>query len=445
MKRRLQKLWDEVTPYSGPCPEPDTEKVRRRVDAALDGRSHAVSRRRLRVAITTAVAVLLLTGTALAGEELIPPEFNVLSANFYRGTNPDSAIAMMNITPVSVEDDNYTMTVTSSLADGNELYFTIIVEPKNDEAREHLREAEVYNLLHLLIPGGNAYAIASEYDAETGAALIDVSSSWRQTKRVSVRFDLMEQGIWLDFPVKTVRSLTLKIDAEVQDIGSPVTVDRVEISPLSYMLRFTAPDLFSCPIPCFLFKDGSIFTMSQMKVTGPSGGSATGLFSQHPGRMKYSWQFGSVQDLSLMEAIVLGGTAYPLDGGESYEVDVSAIPRPFSIPAGESGSIPLFALCDGLGADCSWDEATGVAVVSFRDTTLTFTADSKTVQVDGPWNWDTSEENAAPVYRDGELWVNADGLFRTVWSIGMRPIKDWENPFIREDSSAVHTSWIVNP
>ena len=300
MKRRLQKLWDDVTPYGGCCPEPDMEKIRRRVDAALDGRPRAVSRRRLKLAIMAAAAVLLLTGTALAGEELIPPEFNVLNTFFYRGTNPDSAIAMMNITPVSVEDDNYTMTVTSSLADGNKVYFTIIVEPKNDKARERLREAEVADLLSFLIPGSSARGIFSGYDAEINAAWIDVSSSWRPTKNVSVRFDLMDQGIWLDFPVKTVRSLTLKIDAEVQDIGSPVTVDRVEISPLSYMLRFTAPDLFSCPIPYFLFKDGSILTMSQMKVTGPSGGSATGLFDQYPGRMKYSWQFGSVQDLSLM-------------------------------------------------------------------------------------------------------------------------------------------------
>ena len=142
---------------------------------------------------------------------------------------------------------------------------------------------------------------------------------------------------------------------------------------------------------------------------------------------------------------MLGGTAYPLDGGEPYEADVSAIPRPFSIPVGESWGIPLFALCDGLGANCEWDEAAGVAAASFRDTTLTFTLGSNTVQVDDLWNHDISEWPSAPVYRDGELWVYGDGLFRTVWSIGMRPVADRENPFIREDSSGVRTSWIVNP
>ena len=92
MRRRLQKLWDDVTPYGGCCPEPDMEKIRRRVDAALDGRPRAVSRRRLKLAIMAAAAVLLLTGTALAGEELIPPEFNVLSIKLILPSQPHGGI-----------------------------------------------------------------------------------------------------------------------------------------------------------------------------------------------------------------------------------------------------------------------------------------------------------------------------------------------------------------
>lgn len=458
MKNRLQKLWDEVTPCSGPCPRPDVKNVRRRVDAALDGRPRAVSRRTMRLAIAAA-AVLLLTGAALAGGELIPPEFNVLSNNFSWTENPDDAIAMMNITPVSVEDGNYTMTVTSSLADGNKLYFTLLIEAKNDEARLRLQESDgnVNDLLLYRIPRSNSLGTLSGYDAETGSLFIDVSAAWRPAKSAGVRFELMDRGIWLDFPVKTVRSLTLKINAEaegtgsVKNIGDPVTVDRVEVSPLSYMLRYTAPDLDIYPVVYFLFRDGSIRTASQLKVSGPTGGSNYGLFDQHPGRFKFSWKFGSVQDLSEMEAIVLGGTAYPLDGGDPYEVDTSAIPQPFVIPMGEQASrgywfIPLFALCDGLGADCRWDEATGVAVASFRDTTVTFTVGSKTVQVDGPQSWNASEEGDAPAYRDGELWVDGKILLRTAWSIELTAaIEDRRNVQKAEDGSAIFTSWIVDP
>lgn len=407
MKNRLQNLWDEVIPNSGPCPQPDVKKVRRRVDVSLDGRPRAVSRRTLRLAVLAA-AIVLLTGAALAvgGElELIPPEFNVLSVNFGRGENPETAIAMMTITPVSVEDDNYTMTVTSSLADGDELYFTLIIEPKNDEARECLEDSEVIDLVSYRIPGNSgSMGVSCYYDDEADAWFFDVSAPWRTSKSASVRFELMDQGLWLKFPVKPVRSITMEINAEAQGVGwmqttaGPTTVDRVKISPLSYTLRYYSSDFDTRPLVYFLFKDGSILTTSQLGVgSGGSGGSNYGLFDQHPGRFKMNWDFGSVQDLSLMEAIVLGGMAYPLDGGDPYEVDVSGIPQPFAIPIGEELEqsrggwyIPLFALCEGLGVDCQWDEAAGVAVASFRDTTLTFTVGSKTVQVNGPWNWDFS-------------------------------------------------------
>lgn len=457
MKKRLQKLWDEVTPNSGLCTQPEVKKIRRQVDAVLDSRSRAVSRRILRLAVAAAAAVLLLTGAVAASVVLELPGHNALSA-FFWGENPDSAIAMMNINPVSVEDDNYTMTATSSLADGNKLYFTLLIEAKNDAALERLENPDFGDLLSFRIPGSHSYGLSSEIAPVDGVLHIDVSATWRAGKSASARLNLMDEGLWLNFPVKPVRSVTLKVDADCHGVGGmgyatggPVTVDMVEISPLSYTLRYTASQLHVYPTPCFLFQDGSIRTMGQMGASGPSGGSDYGLFDQYPGRQKLSWQFGSVQDLSLMEAIVLGGTAYPLDGGDSYEVDVSAIPQPFVIPLGEQTPegdwfIPLFALCDGLGADCRWDEAAGVAVASFRDTTVTFTVGDKVIQADGQWNRNTTEVDAAPVYQDGELWVDAAPLLRTVWSIELNAaIEDWDSAQWAEDGSAIFTSWVVNP
>ena len=455
MKKRLQKLWDEVTPDGGSCPQPDVKEVRSRVDAALDGGPRTVSRRTLRLSIAAAAAVLLLTGTALAGRELIPPEFNVLSSNFFWGENPNAAIAMMSIAPVSVEDGNYVMTVTSSLADGNELYFTLVIEPKNDAARERLQSTDLGELLSYRIPGSSSRGSSGEYDTETGALLLDISANWKAGKSAGARLNLMDEGVWLNFPVKPVRSVTLKVGAEAETIGGvshgsggTVTVNRVEMSPLSFSVEYDAPQLDTFPLFCFLLKDGSVKTMGQLKLVGPSGGSRSGLFGQHPNRYKSTWQFGSVQDMSLMEAVVLGGMAYPVDGSEPYEADTSGLPLPFVIPVGEKTSgggwyVPLFALCGGLGADCRWDEAAGAAAASFRDTTLTFTVGSKTAAVDGAWSWNSSEGGAAAVYRDGELWVDAAPLLRTAWSIEIDP--DWGNYQKAEDGSVTFTSWIVNP
>lgn len=457
MKKRLQNLWDEVIPDSGPCPQPDAAKVRCLVDAALDDRPRTAPRRTLRLSIAAAAAVLLLIGTALASGELILPKFNVLSSNFPWGGDSDAIIAAMAITPVSVEDGNYAMTATSSLADGDKVYFTLIVEPKNDEARERLQNNKFSDLLSLRISGGGAYGYSGEYDDGTDALLIDVSAAWTPTNSVSARLTLMEQGLWLDIPVKTVRTLTLEINAEAQGIGDmnnptggPVTLHTAELSPLSCTMVYTAHEFVTYPLFYLLFEDGSIHTMGQMRIGSISGGSHTGLFDEHPNRYKLSWKFGAVQDLSLIEAFVFGGMAYPLDGGEPYEVDLGAMPQPFLISLDDltfgGNWVPLFALCDGLGADCRWDEAAGVAVASFRNTTLTFTTGDRVVQVDGQWDWDSSEEDTAPVYRDGELWVDAAALLRLVWSIELRAANEYpENYQIAEDGSILFTAWLVNP
>lgn len=458
MKSRLQKLWDEVLPDSGPCPQPDVKQIQRRVDAALDSRSRILPRRMLALSIVTVAATLLLVGTALAGMELIPPEFNVLSSNFPWGGNYDLVIDAMTITPVSVDDDNYTMTATSSLADGYTVYFTIIIEPKNGRARERLYDTETHDLLSYRIPRSYSNGFSAEYDAETGAMLIDVSASWKPAKSIRVRLNLMDEGIWLDIPVKTVRSLTLKINAEAQGIGGmndptggPLKLNKVELSPLSCAMDYTAAKLDTFPLVYFLFNDGSVSTMSQMGMGHPSGNSHSGLFNKNLIRSKLRWQFRAVQDLNLIEAFIFGSTAYPLDGSEPYEVDISSLPQPFIISLGDptprgNWLVPLFALCDGLGADCQWDEAAGDAVASFRDTTLTFTVGSTAVQVDGQWGRDSFEGNTAPVCWDDELWVDAAALFRSAWNISMQAtVEDWENRQIGEDGSVIFTSWLVTP
>lgn len=462
MKNRLQKLWDEVVPNGGSCPQPDVERIRRRVDAALDGRPRAVRPRRvLRLAVAAAAAVLLLVGTALAGGELIPPEFNVLSVSFDRGENAANAISMMTITPVSVEDDNYTMTVTSSLADGNELYFTLIIEAKSDEAWDKLTDAAygyASDLLSFRISGSNGYGHTGGPDPDNDHVMrYNVSASWTPAKNASVRLGLMKEGLWLEFPVRAVRSITLKVNAEGQGMGNeshaaggPVKLKTVEVSPLSFKLDYTTPDLDQgVPVLYFLYKDGTIKTMGQLHSVHPSGhGGPDSLFgSSETYRVQSTYQFPSVQDLSLMEAVIFEGAAYPLDGGEPYEVDMSGFIRPFTVPVGAlledspDFSVPLFALCDGLGASYEWDEAAGTAAATYCGKTMTFTLGSDLVQRDveewGPWEMD-----AAPVYQDGELWVDASACIRGYWDVELVAASEnlWANGF-----GGGWTDWVIIP
>lgn len=458
MKNRLQDLWDEVIPEVGPCPQPDVKKVQRRVDAALEGKSRA-PRRLARLALVCAAAVLLLAGTALAGGELIPPEFNVLSTHFCGGGNAADAIAMMTITPVSVSDDNYTMTVTSSLADGNELYFTVLIEAKNDQARERLEGTGFGELLSYRIPGSNGHGSSGETVPTEGVWRIDVSATWTSGKSASVRLNTMDEGLWLEFPVKPVRSITLKVDADGRGrgdnrhaAGGPVHLKTVEVSPLSFHVDYTTPyQDQGVPVLYFLYKDGDIQTMGQLGAAHPSGhGGPDSLFGpSETFRGQYAYSFPSVQDLGQLEAVVFEGTAYPLDGGEPYEVDMSSFVRPFTIPLGElleespDFSVPLFALCDGLGIPCEWDEETGVASAAYRGVTLTFTLGSSLVQRDVE-DWEPWEMDAAPVYRDGELWVDAVTVIRGCWDVELVAAfeNSWANGFSADDT---WTDWVVIP
>ncbi len=467
MKNRLQTLWDEVTPEGGPCPQPEGRDVRRRVDAVL--REEGQKRRAVqpvRLAIVTVVlAAVLVTGTALATGELIPPPFNVLNQNFYRGENAANAIAMMSIDPVSVSDDNYTVTVTSSLADGNELYFTLLIEAHSDEAWDSLKGQSASDLLSLCVPGFNGgCGYSASVDPDNHHTLrYSVSADWGKSNHAAVQLNLMEDGQWLEFPVKPVRSVTVKINAGGQGFGTdghaaggPVTLKTVEVSPLSFKLDYTTPYLEQgCPVVYFLYRDGTVKSQGQLDAVYPSGrGGQEGLLGrdERPMHGRYSFRFPAVQDLSGMEAVIFEGMAYPLDDRAPYAVDMSGYIRPFTVPKGEilegsaNYSVPFFALCDALGVPYAWGEETGTASATYKGVTLTFTRDSAVIGMEGSNFEDTRHQlDAASVYRDGELWVDARWAFSSCWELGMRLAH--ENLFADDGftENSTWTDWVVVP
>lgn len=469
MKNRLQRLWDEVVPGKSPCPQPDARSVQRRVDQALDSKPRAVRPRRLlRPALAAALAaVLLLTASSiLAAADILPPEFNVLNSSFGRGENAADAVAMMTITPVSVSDDNYTMTVTSSLADENKVYFTLLIEAHNDEAWNRLLE-EAYDggggLLSFRIPGSGSSSHSGEVDPDHERTMrYSASATWIPSSRAAVRLNLMEDAQWLEFPVKAVRSVTLRINASGQGMGleshaagGPVELKTVEVSPLSFAVDYTTPKLDQgVPMLYFLYADGTIKTQGQLDAVHPSGhGSEVGWFGgdSRPMRYQFSYQFPAVQDLSQMEAVIFEGMAYPLSGGDPYEVDMSGFVRPFTIPLGEiiedspDFSVPFFALCDGLGVPYTWDEETGVASATWDGVTLTFTRDSAAAGIRDTDGTESQWEGfAASTYRDGELWVDAFPVFPGSWDLWL--IAAFENSWASGFSKDVTwTDWVVIP
>lgn len=348
MKTRLQSLWDEASPEGGPCPQPDPKAVRRRVDAALDQKARALHPwRAVRLAAVCAAALLLLTGTAVATGMLPLSEYNVLRAFFGRGENAPGSEGLVNAQPVSVSDENYTLTVTSSISDGSMFYLTVLLQAKTPQAAAWTQDFEFNSDPFSLwaAPLDSADNIGRWKRCYLGCDFWDydpASSIWKINMKagniigadcmLSLRFAEMEEGLRLTFPTQAAPTIVLDIGREGpgqddvwDNIVGTVTLNRITLSPLSLRAEFTSPD-DSPPIPVlhFLWKDGSVSTGAQMGIWGGAYGfrEGSGLW-----KMDGTWTLRSIQDLSQMEAVVFAGMAYPLDGGAPYPVDVDSLPR----------------------------------------------------------------------------------------------------------------------
>ena len=337
MEKRLQKLWNEVMLEVGPCPQPNVTAVKRRVDAALDGKPRAVPRRVLRLAVVAAAALLLITGAAAASGALELPLHNVLSF-FFRGENAPGSEQLVDAQPISVSDDNYTLTVTTTLADQNDVYLTLTIEAKTARARKYLSDPDLWksDILAIDIPrsGGGTAKYFSAYDPSTRTIQVEVKATVGPTGEIAVRLNDMEEGLWLRFQAQPVSDLTLRSDAEGRGVGpwddpgqmeGPVTLKTVTLSPLSCYVEFTTAEFGLYPVLHFLWEDGTVNALEDLR-SGRGGGHGDREGDVYV--IEHNWPFSAVQDLSRLEAVIFEGVAYPVDGSEPYEIDISAIPDP---------------------------------------------------------------------------------------------------------------------
>ena len=308
-----------------------------RVQAALEDLPPRQKKRKLgagKVAlIAAAVCALLLTGAAAASGVLELPFHNVLSA-FYPGENVPGSELLVGVQPLSVSDDNYTFTITSYVADRNDIYFTMDIEARTDLAEAVLKSLSLTgDPIITNIPGG--VTTYSGYDPDTRTAQVEVDAySYTEdlSNEVAVRFIHMEEGLWLNFQVQPASDLTLCIDAKGRGISGryprelvPVTLNTVIISPLTCHAEYTADEDYGFPDLTlqFLWADGTVSGTNRAWGHGRGGGNTGGVYEY-----EYTWRLDSVRDLSQLSAVIFDGMAYPVDGSEPYEIDVDAVLDP---------------------------------------------------------------------------------------------------------------------
>ena len=233
MRDRMRELWDDVVPADAPCPQADPAAVKRRVNAALNAvPSERRTYMRQKIRLAAAAAAVVAAG-----------QWNVLDF-FYEGdTSP--AVNYVNNQVYSVSDDNYTLSVTSSVADTRSAYLLITIEAKTDEARVALM-AEGFNNMDTFsvriledeaakpepTPTGDApapevlalsYRIREEKNLRT-----DSSRTWgmelqpmsADTYAVDLRLNAMADDVYVEIPVEPVEPITVEINAEGTSFGT---------------------------------------------------------------------------------------------------------------------------------------------------------------------------------------------------------------------------------
>ena len=185
--------------------------------------------------------------------------------------------------------------------------------------------------------------------------------------------------------------------------GGPVALESVTLSPFYLGITYRCldsgdPDHADVPL-FFLFQDGSLLTRAQLVETRISG------HQRGKGNWEYSFRLRSVLDVETLEAVVFNHMAYPLDGGEPYAYQVDESLQTFQLPLMEPlseemrYSVPVQALCEGLGASYVWDGDAQRAVMVYRDVEIVLTVGSTDALVDGQ----SMELHAAPALRGDTL------------------------------------------
>ena len=404
---------------------------------------------KFRFSIVLAAVLAVLAGAALA----VAVHFDVLDAYFRGDTSAAEALVDREVRSISGKD--YTLTVESSISDDSSALLLVRVDALTSEAMAFMASDDfngmdtwsIYPLLPEENDGGDASMPGSwsvGY-SEVGELRTESSTFWRfdvdlaGATALRVRLGYMEEGAALEFNLTPAESVTVDIGAAGpvlptldNDRGGGLTVHAVTLSPLTCQVEATiaSPDEETEPLLFFLMEDGTLITSGQ-SLTSVSALRIRGE------TWSFRYRFQSVMDLSQLSAVVFDGTAYPLDGGKPYAVEIDPKLSPFQIPLmdpiTEDGgfALPVEDLCRALDASYELKEDTQTATCTYRDTTIVLTVGSSTVLVNG----EPADLGEPVVLRDGTL------------AAGWRLAEHWglDVTAAFDEAQTERTCWVVIP
>lgn len=420
---RLDRLWRAVDGPGSP-PHVDSRRVRARVNAALDGgytEGKIFMKKRLCV-ILAAAAALAIMGTAFAAVV----DWDALTAHFKGDVSP--GLEYLNSEVRTVSDENYTLTIESSAADKETIYFVVSVSAHSGTAKAFLSSDDFISMdtfdAWAASSSGKTIALSSmgsrELDTDTAdCRRFALSASFFEklsaSDTVSVRCGYMDADSRIEIPVTPAPSVTVKIGASGQGVenhryrpaGSPdqLTIKDITLSPFTCQMRVNRP-MDVEPRIFLRMKDGSIRTQAQFldDTLGDLG--------------EYSKQCKEVLDLDSIYSVIVFDKEYPLDGSAPTPVEHDPALDPFTVTRmeplskGSGYSLPVRELTEKLGGTFRQNDAGDEAACTYRDTEIVLQAGSRTALVNGQ----PVELREAPALQDGVLAAPYE-VFEDAWQI----------------------------
>ena len=393
-------------------------------------------RQKWKTAVAAAAAAALMTGAAFAAAY----QAGVLDLFFHGDTGSLEPYVQMTIP--STENEDYRLTVDSSLYDGQNLYLVMTVEALNEQAVSDLGFQQLASPYSLCWDFTALSSDSSDPAHSMGVQELPARTDTSRTWQIDLNFDGFIGRkdspvlLWLNF-IGEEHAVSIPLDAMLEPIhltpNEPVTIDTITgqqailkeftLSATSYSLELqveglpahTRPQTYT--VPLFLrMKDGSVLTRAQL--LSPRGGQ----------------QFRTVLDLSQVASVIYGYTEFPTDGSAPRPAQLDArlypfrteiIPEPFHGTA-RSYIADAASLCRGLGADFSWDPVSRSLTAVYRGTTLELTAGSVTALINGvpsvmeTVQYDPSGQAVSvplPACENGNTLSAIDQIFLDAWDL----------------------------
>ena len=443
---RMDELWKAVGGPGIP-PAADSRAVKARVNAALDAdrnERRSYMRRKLRIVLVAAAAVIAVTGSALA----VTGNWDMVQIFFKGDTAP--AQEYVDSTARSVRDENYTLTVESSMADeNNRIYLIVTLTANNEETREFLFSDDFRWAAKAVSIRSVEQTEASAYNYSFSARLGEMEAPDENSRRFHFAVQLdpfesvsallvgskyMDWGTEVEVPVTPAPSITVELGASGVGIPhsdtpmpSTLTIERVTLSPFTCQIECAdAPLTDGCqtePRIFFRMADGSIRTQAQMMDltrTDDGGDCYEGDDGLTYGSQYYICEFDEIQDLTNIVSLIAFDVEYPLDGSAPTPLEHNSALDPFTLPVMEplaekfGYSLSAQALTERLGGTCDWDPAAGAMTCFYRGVTVVLHSGDITALVDGQ----PVTMAAAPAVQDGTLAASGF-LFQDVWGIDL--------------------------